>query len=131
MFSQHKAGITTIRQLKIIKEVKKLVDEMKNLYKCNFNRTAEKQTNSLKTSRKVLSLFIAFLPVKIAAAAARDQATTLYSLPSPPLFHLGKAPSYSTQDPQSNIDSSTVVLCRPSVFFLSALVSKACLGCFS
>ena len=39
MFSRHEAGISTIRQLKTIEEVKKLVDEMKNLYKFNFNRT--------------------------------------------------------------------------------------------
>ena len=32
MFSPHKAGILTNRQLNIIEEVKKLVDEMKNLY---------------------------------------------------------------------------------------------------
>ena len=30
MFSRHEAGIPRIRQLKIIEEVKKLVDEIKN-----------------------------------------------------------------------------------------------------
>ena len=45
MFSRHEAGIPTIRQLKIIEEVKKLVDEMKNLYKCNFNRTNCRKAN--------------------------------------------------------------------------------------
>ena len=31
MFSHHKTGIPTIRQLKIIEEVKKLVDEIKKI----------------------------------------------------------------------------------------------------
>ena len=46
MFSHHEAGIPTIRQLKTIEDVKKLVDEKKNLHKCNFNRT-----NSRKASK--------------------------------------------------------------------------------
>ena len=40
----HEAGISTICQLKIIEEVKKLVDEMKTLYKCNFNRTNSRKS---------------------------------------------------------------------------------------
>ena len=44
--NRHEAGISTICQLKIIEEVKKLVDEMKNFYKCNLNRT-----NSRKASK--------------------------------------------------------------------------------
>ena len=62
-----------IRQLKTIQEVKKLVDEMKNLSKCTFiAQTVEKQTKLLKTSRKIRSLLIALLPVRIAGAVARD-----------------------------------------------------------
>ena len=50
MFSRHEARIPTICQLKIIEEVNKLVDEMKNLYKCNLTeQTVEKQTKPLKT----------------------------------------------------------------------------------
>ena len=45
MFSPHKAGILTNCELKIIEEAKKLVDEMKNLYKCNFNGTNSKKAN--------------------------------------------------------------------------------------
>ena len=74
MFFHHEDGIPTIRQLKIIGEVKKLVDEMKKLYKCNLNRTNSRNAKkkALKTSRKILFLFIAFFPVRIAGAAARD-----------------------------------------------------------
>ena len=45
MFSRHEAGIPTIRQLKIIEEIKKLVDEMKNSYKYNFNRANNRKAN--------------------------------------------------------------------------------------
>ena len=45
MFSYHEAGIPTIRQLKIIEEVKKLVDELQNLYKYNFNRANCRKAN--------------------------------------------------------------------------------------
>ena len=93
-------------------------------------QTVEKQTKPLKTSRKILSLFIALFPVKVAGAAAPDKATTLHSLPSPPSFCLGEVPSNSTQNPQCNIDSSTVVLGCPTVFFPFALASKACLKVF-
>ena len=74
MFSHHKAGISTIRQLKIIKEVKKLVDEMQNLYKCNFNRTSSRKAKkkTLKTSRKIVALPIALFSVMFVGAAARD-----------------------------------------------------------
>ena len=73
MFSHHKAGISTIRQLKIIAEEKKLVDEMKNLYKCNFNRTnCRKANKTIANFKEVLSLFIALFPVTVAEAAARD-----------------------------------------------------------
>ena len=52
MFSLHEAGIPTIRQLKIIEEVKKLVDEMKNLHKCNFIRTNSKKAKSIENLKK-------------------------------------------------------------------------------
>ena len=45
MFSYHEAGIPTVCQLKIIEEVKKLVDEMKNLYKYNVNRANSRKAN--------------------------------------------------------------------------------------
>ena len=57
MFSRHKVGIPTIRQLKIIEEVKKLVDDMKNLYKCNFNRTNSRKANKTTEKFQENSLF--------------------------------------------------------------------------
>ena len=45
MFSPHEAGILTNLQSKIFEEVKKLVDEMKNLYKWNFNSTNSGKAN--------------------------------------------------------------------------------------
>ena len=66
--------------------------------------------------------------MRVAGAAAQDLATTLQSFPTPPSFHLSEVPSNSTQDPQCNIDSFTVVLgCPTVVFFPLALASKACL----
>ena len=59
MFSHHEAGILTIRQIKIIEEVKKLVGEMKSLYKCNFNRTNSRKANKTIENFKEKSLFIA------------------------------------------------------------------------
>ena len=118
MFSGHKAEIPTIRQLKIMEEVKKLVDEMKNLYKCNINRTNSRKANKTIENFKEssLSLLIALFPVRVARAAAQDYATTLNGFPSIPSFRLGEVPNNSTQDPQCNIDSSTVVLGRPAFF---------------
>ena len=74
MFSHHKAGIPTIRQLKIIEEATKLVDEKKKncTYATLTEQTVEKQTKPLKTSRKNLSLLIALFPVRVAGTAARD-----------------------------------------------------------
>ena len=60
MFSSPEAGIPTIRQLKIIKEVKKLVDEMKNLCKFNFNRTNSRKAN--KTTENFKENFLSSLP---------------------------------------------------------------------
>ena len=45
MFSLHEAGILTNRQLKIIEEVNKLVDEIKNLCKRNFNSIDSRKAN--------------------------------------------------------------------------------------
>ena len=56
MFSHHEAGISTIHQLKIIKEVKKLVDEIKNSYKCNFNKTKSRKANKTIKNNKEKSL---------------------------------------------------------------------------
>ena len=73
MFSHHKAGIPTIRQLKIIEEVKKLVDEMKNLCKCYFNRTNSRKAN--KTIEDFKENFLSpnsLFPVRIAGAGVRD-----------------------------------------------------------
>ena len=67
MFYHHKAGIPTIRQLKIIEAVKKLVDETKNFTHATLTKqTVEKQTKSSKTLRKILSLFIALFPLRVA-----------------------------------------------------------------
>ena len=53
----------------MIEEVKKLVDEMKNLYKCNFatlpEQTAEKANKTIENFQEnslSLSLFIALFP---------------------------------------------------------------------
>ena len=73
MFSHHQAAISTIRQLKIIEEVKKLVNEMKKLYKSNFNKTnSRKESKTIETSGKIFSLFTAFFPVRVADATAQD-----------------------------------------------------------
>ena len=63
--------------------------------------------------------------MRVAGAAAR-----VNGFPSLLSFHLGEVPNSSTQDPQCNIDSSTVVLRHPTVFFPFALASKACLEVF-
>ena len=71
MFSPHEAETPTIRQLKIIEEVKKLVDEMKNLHKCKFNRINSRKANkTIENFKKNLSLLIALFPVRVAGAAA-------------------------------------------------------------
>ena len=73
MFSYHEAGIPTIRQLKIIEEVKKLVDEMKNLYKYNFNRTNSRKANqTIQNFMKSFLSFIDLFTVRVARAASRD-----------------------------------------------------------
>ena len=73
MFSHHIAGIPTIRQLKIIEKVKKLVDEAKNLYKCNFNRTHSRKANKTIENFKENSLSPnSLFPVRIVGAGARD-----------------------------------------------------------
>ena len=73
MLFHHEAGIPTVRQLKIIEEVKKLVDEMKNLYKCNFNKTNSRKANQTIKNFKENSLSLHFLfPVMVVGAAPRD-----------------------------------------------------------
>ena len=72
MFPSNNAGIPTIRQLKMIEEVKKLVDEMKNLCKCNFNRANSRKANKTSENFKEKSLLIALFSVRVAAAAARE-----------------------------------------------------------
>ena len=72
MFSHHEAGIPIIRQLKIIEEEKKLEDEMKNLYKCNFNRTKSRKANKTIENFMENSLSIALFSVRVARVAARD-----------------------------------------------------------
>ena len=73
MFSHHKAKIPTICQLKIIEEEKKLVDEMKNLYKCNFNRTNSRNANKTIENFKENSLSSnSLFSVRVAKAAARN-----------------------------------------------------------
>ena len=57
MFSHHKAGISTIRQLKIIEEVKKPVDQKKKkIVQMYHNRKISRKAKKLlKTLRKILS----------------------------------------------------------------------------
>ena len=73
MFSRHETGIPTIRQLKIIEKVKKLVDEMKNFCKCNFTRINRRKANKTieNFKKKSISLLIVLFPVRVAGAAAR------------------------------------------------------------
>ena len=94
---------------KIIEEVKKLVDEIKNLYKCNFNRTNSRKANKTIENFKEKS-FSLHCPLSCEGCGGNG-------LPSPPSFCLGEVPSNSTQNLQCNIDSSTVGLGRPTVFF--------------
>ena len=73
MLSHHEAGIPTICQLKIIEEVKKLVDKMKILYKCNFSRTNSRKANQAIKNFEENSLSLHFrFPVRVAGTAARN-----------------------------------------------------------
>ena len=73
MLFHHETGIPTVRQLKIIEEVKKLVDEMKNLYKCSYNRTSSRKANQTIENFKENSLSFHFLfPVRVAGEAPPD-----------------------------------------------------------
>ena len=128
MFYRHEAEIPTIRQLKIIEEVNKLVDEMKNLHKCKFNRTNSRKANKTIENFKENSLS-PNCPISCEGCrnnSSRLSYTTLHSFPSSPSFCLGEVPNNYTQDPQCHIDSSTVVLGRSIVFFSFSLTSKAC-----
>ena len=99
--------------LKIIEEVKKLVDEIKNLYNCNFNRTNSRKANKTIENFKKKS-FSLHCPLSREGCWGSG-------LPSPPSFCWSEVQSNSTQNPQCNIDSSTVVLSRPTVFFFHLL----------
>ena len=107
---------------KIIEEVKTLVDEIKNLYKYNFNRTNSRKANKTIENFEEKSFSLHY-------PLSREGCSGI-GLPSPSSFCAGEAPSNSTQDPQRNIDSSTLVLGRPTIFFPFALASKACLKVF-
>ena len=55
--------------IKIIEEVKKLVDEIKNLYKGNFNRTNSRKANETIENFKEKSFSLhALFPVRVAGA---------------------------------------------------------------
>ena len=70
MLSHHKAGIPKVRQLKITEKVKKLVDEMKNWYRCNFNKTNSRKANQIIKNFKENSLSLYFLfPDRVVGAA--------------------------------------------------------------
>ena len=118
MFSHHEAGIPTIRQLRVIEEVKKLVDEMKNLNKSNFNRTNSRKANKTIENFTENSLSL-HCPLSREGCGGSSSGLSCHTSrsSSPPSFCLGKVPSHSTGDPQCNIDSSTVVLGHPTVFF--------------
>ena len=109
--------------IKIIEEVKKLVDEIKNLYKGNFNRTNSRKANETIENFKEKSF-------SLHCSLSREGCWGS-GLPSPPSFCCSEVPSNSTKNPQCNIDSSKVVLSCPTVFFfLFALASKTCLKVF-
>ena len=123
----HEAEIPTIHQSKKLR--KKLTDEIKNLYKCNFNRTNSRKGNKTieNFKEKYTSLHCPLLREGCGGSSLKLSYHTLR--PSIPLsVCMGEVPSNFTQDPQCNIDSSLVVLSRPTVFFfLFALASNTCL----
>ena len=95
--------------IKIIEKIKKLVDKIKNLYKCNFNRTNCRKANKTIENFKEKSFSLHCLLFREGCRGS--------GLPSLPLFCLGEVLSNFTQNPQCNFDSSTVVLGRPTIFF--------------
>ena len=127
MFFNHKAGNSTIRQLKIIEKVNKLVDEMKNLYICNFNRTSSRKASKTTENFKENSLF-PNCPTSCKGCGGSSLSLSHHSsrFSITPIILLGQSSKHSTQDPQGNIDSSTVVMGRPTVFSPFALANKAC-----
>ena len=69
---------------------------MKNLYKCNFNRTNSRKANKTIENFKEKS-FSLHCPLFHEGCGGSG-------LPSPPSFCLGEVPSNSTENPQCNID---------------------------
>ena len=126
MFSRHKAGISIIRQLKIIEEEKKLVDEIKNLYKGNFNRTNSRKANKTIAKFKEYSLF-PNCPISCEGCGGSSSRLSHHTSRISS-FRWGEVPNNSTQDSQCNINSSTVVLGCPLLFF-SHLIWQAKLAC--
>ena len=95
-------------------------------------QTVKKQTKPSKTFKEN-SLSLSSFPLSregFGGSTSRLSYTTLHGLPSPPSFCFGEVPSNFIQNPQCNIDSSTVVLGCPTIFFPFALAGKACLEVF-
>ena len=125
MFSLHEGGIPTNRQLKITEEVKTLVDKMKNLYKCNFNRKNSRKANKTNENFKEKSFSLRCPLFREGCASGSSRLIYHTSRSSiTQSFYLGEVPINSIQDPQCNIDSSTVVLGRLIVFFFSICFGK-------
>ena len=104
----------------------------KNLYICNFDRTNSRKSNKTIENLKENSLF-PNCPICCEGCGGISSSlsyhTSRFSII--PSFRLGEVPNNSTQDPQCIIDSSAVVLGRPTVFFFPfALASKGCLEVF-
>ena len=91
MFSRHEAGIPTIRRLKITEEVNERVDEMQNLYKCNFNRTKSRKANKTIENFKENSLS-PNSPIFCEGCGGSSSrlSTTLHGFPSTSSFRLGE-----------------------------------------
>ena len=87
MFFHHEAGIFTIRQLKIIEEVKKQVDEKKiSTYANLTEQTVEKQTKPLETLRKTFKKNFLFPSCPISCEGCRGQQLE-FKLPHFTVFH--------------------------------------------
>ena len=57
--SHHEAGVPTICQLKMVEKVKKLVDEIKSLYKCNLTeKNSRKANENINNFKEKFSLFL-------------------------------------------------------------------------
>ena len=132
MFSHHEAGIPTIRQLKIIEEVKKLVDEMKNLCICNLNRTSSRKASKTIENFKENSLS-PNCSISCECCGGSSLSLSYHSSRFSITPHHFAWIKFQTFHPRSqgNIDSSTVVMGRLTVFSPFALANKACLEVFS